>query len=213
MGMRAGFVHKTEDDIIRTLQPGRPLSAYSVPFNYTDIGLDGRRGTADDSIIPMLGFPNSQAASFPTNQVVMNSPQYGRYKTYEVSMNKRYGNRWSGSAGFGYTMQTNFPENYPLNPNQPGLEDRTNWNFKASGSYDGPGGVRLSPVLRHQSGVNFARTVAISAPAGLTATGTGYAEPANSNRETTSGCSTFAPSGPSRSAAGCALAPTSTRSI
>ena len=91
MGMRAGFVHKTEDDIIRTLQPGRPLSAYSVPFNYTDIGLDGRRGTADDSIIPMLGFPNSQ--------------------------------------------------------------------------------------------VNFARTVAISAPAGLTATGTGYAEPVNSNRE------------------------------
>ena len=44
-------------------------------------------------------------------------------------------------------------------------------------------------MLRHQSGVNFARTVAISAPAGLTATsGTGdrataYVEPANANRE------------------------------
>ena len=185
MGARAGFVYKTEDDIIRTLQPGRGLDAYTVPFNFTDLGVDGRRGTADDRVIPMLGFPNSQAANFPTTQVVMNAPQYGRYKTFEVSMNKRYGNRWSGSAGLGYTMQTNFPENYPLNPNQPGVEDRTNWNFKASGSYDAPGGVRISPVLRHQSGVNFARTISIAAPAGsgLTATGTGYAEPANANRE------------------------------
>jgi hypothetical protein len=156
-----------------------------VPFSYTDIGVDGRRGTADDQVIPMLGFPNAQAANFSTDQVVMNVPQYGRYKTVEVSMNKRYGNRWSAATGLGYTMQTNFPEGYPQNPNQPGLEDRSNWNFKATASYDGPGGVRLSPVLRHQSGVNFARTIAISTPSGsgLTATGTGYAEPANSNRE------------------------------
>jgi hypothetical protein len=185
MGARAGFVYKTEDDIIRTLQPGRPLSAYTVPFNFTDIGVDGRAGTSDDKVIPMLGFPNAQAANFPTDQVVMNAPQYGRYKTFEVSMNKRYGNKWSGSAGFGYTMQTNFPENYPLNPNQPGVQDRSLWNFKASGSYDAKGGIRISPVLRHQSGVNFARTVAIATPtgSGLTATGTGYAELADANRE------------------------------
>jgi hypothetical protein len=186
MGLRAGFVYKTEDDLIDTnYQPGRGLDAYTVPFSYTDIGVDGRRGTADDQVIPMLGFPNAQAANFSTDQVVMNVPQYGRYKTVEVSMNKRYGNRWSAATGLGYTMQTNFPEGYPQNPNQPGLEDRSNWNFKATASYDGPGGVRLSPVLRHQSGVNFARTIAISTPSGsgLTATGTGYAEPANSNRE------------------------------
>ena len=115
----------------------------------------------------------------------MNAPQYGRYSTYEVSLNKRYGNRWSGSMGYGFTQMENFPENYPTNPNQPGVEDRTLWNFKASASYDAPFGVRFSPVLRHQSGVNFARTIAIAAPtgSGLTATGTGYAEPANSNRE------------------------------
>ena len=185
MGMRAGFVYKTEDDIIRTLQPGRPLSAYTVPFNRTDVGLDGVSGTADDAVIPMLGFPNSQAANFPNTQIVMNSPQFGRYKTIEVSMNKRYGNRWSGQAGFGYTMQHYFPENYPLNPNQPGVQDRTNWNFKAAASYDAKYGIRLSPVLRHQSGTNFARTVSISAPSSCacTATGTAYVEPADSNRE------------------------------
>jgi hypothetical protein len=156
-----------------------------VPFDYRDIGVDGRSGTADDRIIRMLGFPNAQAASFPTNQVVMNLPQYGRYKTTEVSLNKRYGNRWSASTGFGYTMQASFPNGYPQNPNQPGVDDRSLWNFKASGSYDGPGGIRLSPVVRHQSGANFARTLSISAPSGsgLTATGTAYAEPSNSNRE------------------------------
>jgi hypothetical protein len=79
---------------------------------------------------------------------------------------------------------TDFPDGYPQNPNQPGAEDRTLWNFKASGSYDGPWGVRLSPVLRHQSGVNFARTATLTFPAGVTATGTAITvEPANSNRE------------------------------
>jgi hypothetical protein len=185
MGARAGFVYKTEDDLIATYQPGRPLSAYTVPFNYTDIGPDGRRGTPDDAVISMLGFPNAQAAAFPTSSVVMNLPRYSRYKTFEVSTNKRYGNKWSGSMGFGYTMLTDFPNGYPQNPNQPGVDDRTLWNFKASGSYDAPGGVRISPVLRHQSGANYARTLSISAPAGsgLTATGTAYAEPSNANRE------------------------------
>ena len=185
--MRAGFVYKTEDDLISTSwQPGRPPSAYTVPFDYVDIGVDGRSGTADDAIIPMLGLPElRRRANFPTRAVVSNVDNYSRYKTVEVSMNKRYGNKWSASTGFGYTMMSDFPNGVQQNPNQPGLEDRTLWNFKASGSYDGPGGIRLSPVLRHQSGANYARTLSISAPAGsgLTATGTAYAEPMDANRE------------------------------
>jgi hypothetical protein len=56
-------------------------------------------------------------------------------------------------------------------------------------SYDAPYGIRLSPVLRHQSGRDYARTLTITAPAGLiaTASGTGgniaYAEPMSANRE------------------------------
>ena len=112
-------------------------------------------------------------------------PQFARYKTFEMSMNKRYGNKWSASIGGGYTMMTNFPNGFPQNPHQPGVDDRSVWNFKATGSYDGPWGVRLSPVFRHQSGVNYARTLTISVPAGsaFTASGTDYAEPSNANRE------------------------------
>ena len=69
-----------------------------------------------------------------------------------------------GSVGFGYTWLHDFPNGPVRNPNTPGVQDRTTWNFKASGSYDAPHGIRISPVLRHQSGLNYARTLAITAP-------------------------------------------------
>jgi hypothetical protein len=191
MGARAGFVYKTEDDLIATFQPGRPPSAFTVPYAFNDNGVDGRAGTADDKTLTFYGMPNSQAANYPITETQMNVDQYSRYKTIEASVNKRYGSRWSGSAGFGYTMMTDFPNGPQRNPNNPGVEDRTLWTFKASGSYDAAWGIRISPVLRHQSGVNYARTVTISAPAalGLTATSSqaagtvAYVEPMNANRE------------------------------
>ena len=88
-------------------------------------------------------------------------------------------------------MMADFPNGPSAMPNNPGVEDRTIWTFKASGSYDAPWEIRISPVLRHQSGPNYARTVTISAPAALnlTATSNGnggtiaYVEPMNANRE------------------------------
>jgi hypothetical protein len=183
LGVRAGFVYKTEDDLIDDYQPLRGLDAYTVPFTITDVGVDGVRGTADDESISMLGLPSSQAANFPTTAVVMNLPQFSRAKTFEVSFNRRYAGRWSASIGGGHTWLTDFPNGYPNSPNEPGVEGRTTWNLKASGSYDAPGGVRVSPVLRHQSGANYARTISISAPTGLIASGTYYVEPMNANRE------------------------------
>ena len=80
-----------------------------------------------------------------------------------------------------------FPEGFPNNPNEPFNEKRTTWNLKATGSYDAMWGIRISPVLRHQSGSNFARTISVPASAatafGLIYSGTIYAEPANANRE------------------------------
>jgi hypothetical protein len=192
MGVRAGFVYKTEDDLIQTYQPGRDNAAFTVPYSITDPGIDGRAGTADDSTLTFLGMPNSAAAQFPNTNVVMNTDRFGRYKTFEVSANRRYGNRWSASLGGSHTWLNDFPTGlFPNNPNLPGAENRTTWQFKATASYDAAWGIRLSPVLRHQSGVNFARTIAISVPAGsgLVGTsgtgdrGTAYVEPANSNRE------------------------------
>jgi hypothetical protein len=187
MGIRAGFVYKTEDDLTATMQPDRPASLYTVPYSFVDNGVDGRAGTADDKTLTFYGIPNAGIPS--ARQVVMNVDQYSRYKTIESSINKRYGNRWSGSLGFGYTMLTDFPNGPQRNPNVPGVDDRTLWNFKASGSYDAAYGIRISPVLRHQSGANFARTLTVTSAASCACTGlsntgnTAYAEPMNSNRE------------------------------
>ncbi|HEX8030540.1 MAG TPA: hypothetical protein VF491_18830, partial [Vicinamibacterales bacterium] len=185
IGVRAGYVYKTEDDLIEQYIAARTPDVYTVPYTFTDIGVDGVRGTADDRVLNFLGLNSATAATqFPTPQVVMNLPKYGRYKTAEVSMNKRYGNRWSASLGGAYTWMTDFPNNFPQNPAQPGAEDRTVWNFKASGSYDAAYGIRLSPVLRHQSGANYARTNTLSFPTGITGSGTTiYMEPMNANRE------------------------------
>jgi hypothetical protein len=191
LGLRTGFVYKTEDDLIATYQPGRGLDTYAqfgVPFTFRDIGVDGVRDTADDRDIAMVGLPSANSATrFPASQVVMNLPQFARYKTFEASLNKRYGNRWSASIGGAFTWMRDFPNDYPQNPNQPGAEDRTVWNFKASGSYDAPYGIRLSPVLRHQAGVNYAREITIAAPTGIVVAGVNsnraYAEPSDANRE------------------------------
>jgi hypothetical protein len=183
LGLRTGFVYKTEDNLIATYQPFRGPQAYTVPFTFIDIGVDGRSGTADDRELTMYGLPSSRASEFPATQVVMNVPRYGRYKTYEVSLSKRYSNRWSASIGGAHTWMRDFPAGYPQSPNHPGVENRTLWNFKLTGIYDAPYGIRLSPVLRHQSGDNYARTLSIRAPSGLIASGTAYADSANSNRE------------------------------
>jgi hypothetical protein len=184
LGVRAGFVYKTEDDLTDTIQPGRPFDAFTVPFTTVDRGADGLLGTGDDSTLTFLGIPTATAGS--SDGFVTNVDQYLRAKTFEVSMSKRYSNRWSASIGGAHTWITDFPNAYRLSPNNPGAEDVTTWNLKLTGSYDAAYGIRISPVLRHQSGSNYARTISIPSSTGLiTSNGstTAYVEPMNANRE------------------------------
>jgi len=194
MGMRAGFVYKTQDNLIQTYVPGRSVlnGAYSVPFPFTDIGVDGIRGSGDDEVITLYGMPSSQAANFPLGSVVMNLPRAEDFKTFEISTNRRYSNKWSGQVSFSHTWLNDYPvglgTGFPTNPNQPGKYERTTWQFKATGSYDLPYGMRVSPVLRHQSGENYARQISVpgsaATPFGLILpASTIYADAANANRQ------------------------------
>ncbi len=174
LGARVGYVYKTEDDLTGITYPGRPLSAYSVPFNFVDRGPDNVLGNGDDQNITLLGIPTANIGNFPVNQVISNvDGRQSKYSTFEAQLTKRFSSRWSGQLGGGYTMQNDFPEtvanSFPRTANLPGLEDRTFWNLKATASYDGPWGIRISPVVRHQSGTNFARTIAVPANGGLPA--------------------------------------------
>jgi hypothetical protein len=195
LGSRIGFVYKTEDDLFGQIAPNRSAinGAYSVGFPFTDIGRDGVRGSADDRVLTLLGMPRSEADAFPVNQVVMNIPgRIARYKTFEAAVSKRYGNRWSAQVGGAYTWLHDFPatvaNSFPVTPNHPGVQDRTTWNMKVTASYDAAFGIRISPVLRHQSGANFARTISVPATAGnafglIVPSTTFYADEADANRE------------------------------
>jgi hypothetical protein len=198
MGFRAGFVYKTEDDLIGTFVPGRSAlnGAYSVPFPFVDIGADGVRGTSDDRELTLHGMPTSLASQFPLAQVVMNIPgdegRFSRYKTLESSLTRRLSNRWSAQIGGAFTWLDDFVENvsgsYPQTPDRPGATERTIWNMKVTGTYDAAYGIRISPVLRHQSGVNFARQISVPGSAGnafgLTfPASTIYADDPKDNRE------------------------------
>jgi hypothetical protein len=177
LGVRTGFVYKSEDDLICTsCQPYRSFDLFTAPVAPFVDTMTGRE-------IPLLGIPGTSA---PATARISNAGDYSRYKTFEVSMTKRYSNRWSLSAGGAHTWMTDFPNGPQRTPNNPGAEDRTVWNFKLTGSYDAAWGIRLSPVLRHQSGANYARTFVIPSRTGfITSAGStvGYVEPMNANRE------------------------------
>ncbi len=189
VGARAGLVYKSEDDLIAQYIPGRPITAYTVPFSFVDIGPDGRAASGDERTLTLLGVPAAQAANFPLTNVVMNTGRFSRYKTVEASMVKRQGNRWSAQVGGSYTWAHDFPGAYPNDPNGTFDQDTSRWDFKLSGSYDAPFGIRLSPLVRHQAGANFARTISVGSAsataAGAIYSGTIIAEPLNSRRHDT----------------------------
>ena len=102
-------------------------------------------------------------------------------------MVKRHGNRWSAQVGGSYTWANDFPGNYPNDPNGQFAEPTTRWDFKVSGSVDAPFGIRISPLVRHQAGQNFARQISVGSAAATAAgaiyAGTIYAEPRDARRQ------------------------------
>jgi hypothetical protein len=197
VGMRVGYVRKTNDDLWQQYQPFRGPEAYTAPFNYNDIGPDGRANTGDDRVIQLLAIPTASLG--PATSVVMTVPAIGRYDTFEIAGSKRLSNKWSAGGGFGYTWTDEngrtYRENvvstassangtgFPNSGNDPGVHEFTGWGFRMYGTYEGPYGIRFSPIFRHQAGQQYGRTISITGvPTGLFASGTVLIEPLNSRR-------------------------------
>jgi hypothetical protein len=184
LGARVGFVFKSEDDLIDSFNIGRPPSAYTLPYAFNDNGPDGRANTSDDGQLTLYAIPSSLASQFPINNLTTNLDEGGRYKTIEASVSKRLSNRWSLSAGGSHTWSHEFFQ--INNPNETAEADTSRWDFKLSGTFEAPYGIRISPLLRHQAGANFARTISVGAgtatAAGGIFSGTIDAEPRDARR-------------------------------
>ncbi len=174
LGVRVGYVHKTDNQGWQQVNELRPFSAFNVPVTIADPGPDNVYGNADDGP-PIQGF-NLDDRTRGSSQVTTNIPGYeGTYKTLEFSANKRYGQRWSLVASYSYTWteefgnlyfnnrfgtavsQFSFFGSYPTNPNERTRNEFANWNAKVSGTVDAGWDVRVTPVLKMQSGAPYAR--------------------------------------------------------
>jgi hypothetical protein len=173
LAVRAGYVWKKDHDGWQQVNANRPMSAFNVPTSVVDPGPDGVYGTGDDATVAAFNLADT---SLPSNNVTRNIDGYeGTFKTLEFSANKRYGNRWSMNASFSYTWTAQYGNlyfnnrfgtavanfslfgSYPSNPNEKTFNEYTDWNAKVSGTVDAGWGVRVTPVLKMQSGAPYGR--------------------------------------------------------
>ena len=168
LGMRVGFVWKKDFNGYQQFNTARPVSAYNVANNANRDPVTGNTIAAFDLDTTTRG----------TTNVVMNLPGYeGTYKTLEVSANKRYSKRYSVVASYSYVWTNEWNNAYGGNrfatavsnnslfgPYQTNPNDRTDngfttWNAKLHGTIDAGWGLKVTPVVKMQSGTPYGRIV------------------------------------------------------
>lgn len=186
-GIRTGLVWRGDDNPQMTYDTRRPLSAYNVPRDIRDPGSDGVAGTADDgNLITVFDLDPAVLAdtSSSANSVTTNAP-FGKgsdHYTWEISGAKRMADRWSVNASFSHTWSREVPNAnspyggvtspsataaYGTTPNdfigtdEGGRKSYSNWQGKIAGTVLLPHDLKISPVVRHQSGDPFGRIVVV----------------------------------------------------
>jgi len=161
-GVRAGFVwnrHSRRDGSWNVLTPP---TAYTIPVQVVDPGPDGKAGTADDGQV--LNLKNLDPALIgKTLNTYMNMPDYNEEaRNIEFVANRRFSNRWSMTASYAVTWRNDFNA-IPYNPNGAPQSDLLRLTFiKLSGSYEPGWGLRLSPLMRYQTGTPYGRRATVS---------------------------------------------------
>jgi hypothetical protein len=176
-GVRTGVVVRQIRNQRVTGDVNRPFSAFNVPVAIPDLGPDGRAGTADDGGV-INGFNLDPARTgLPTLSTVINQKDaHGDYYTWEVSANRRMTGRWSLRGSYTHTWNWDHAATYagnatrqyalPFTPNDLINTDRadgalkfTNWTAKLMSTIEAPYGIKLTPMLRHQSGDQIGRVI------------------------------------------------------
>jgi hypothetical protein len=140
-----------------------------------DPGPDAVFGTDDDGAAIQAFELRSDLVG--QSQIVVRNAPYAdsNYLTWEVVARRRFSRQWSVFASFahtwnrdhasGYFGQPVRANQYPATPNDlihtdaRGRHVYRDWSFKAHGTYAGPWGLLVTPLIRHQSGQAFGRTL------------------------------------------------------
>jgi hypothetical protein len=178
-GARTGIVWRGERNHYQRSNREQPFEAFTVPVSVTDPGPDGRVGTGDDGgRFTLYDLPPEYRGR--TANIVANVPNSdSSYTTWEFTATKRHTNRWSLLATFAHTWsrdqsnsffgQSVRNNTYPVTPNDlintiDGRYHFTSWQAKVTSTIDGPWDLKLTPLVRMQSGQAFGRTFSVSLP-------------------------------------------------
>src|SRR2546426_7300641 len=104
--------------------------------------------------------PPTPTWAYPPNSLITDTPSNGKYKTIELSINKRQSHNYSLGGGFGYTWQHDYPIAFAATPNGPFDYDYSSAGFKMNATYNAPYGILFSGLYRYQLGTNYGRTIA-----------------------------------------------------
>ncbi len=175
VGLRMAVIWRGERQGYMRQNVNRPLDAFTVPVTVGDPGSDGRVGTGDDGLaIHAFDLPFELVSRAPQNVVGNVHRAASHYWALDVAASRRFAGRWSLVAGFEHTWSRQQASGYfgqsvrnnalPLTPNDlvnagpDGRHEFGTWSAKVHGTFEGPWGVRLTPLLRHQSGQPYGRT-------------------------------------------------------
>jgi hypothetical protein len=178
-GARVGLVWRGERQQFLRQNANQPFEAFVEPVLIADPGPDGILNTQDDGVGIEGRQLGAEFVNLPPVNVVRNVPNAnGDYWTLDLTAIKRFNRRWSVVAGFAHTWNQDQANAYfgqpvrqsfyPLTPNDlinavdNGQYRFTTWVVKVYGTYQAPWDLRLSPLLRHQSGQPFGRTFSTS---------------------------------------------------
>ena len=161
-GVRAGFVWNRHSRRFTSRNVLTPPEAYTIPVQKLDPGPDGRAGTSDDGqTLTLLNL--DPALIGRTRTIFMNAPDYTEEaRNIEFVATRRFSNRWSMSASYAVTWRNDY-NGIPYNPNGASQSGHLPMTFiKLSGSYEPGWQLRLTPLVRFQSGTPYGRRAQIS---------------------------------------------------
>jgi outer membrane receptor protein involved in Fe transport len=175
VALRTGAIWRLERFPYARQNINQPFDAFSVPVSIRDRGADGLAGTEDDGPTWTAFDLNSDYLGQPAVNKVRNvAGSSSEYLTFEIAATRRTSGRWTLGAGFahtwngdhasGYAGQSLRNNAYRLTPNDllnagaRGRYEFTTWTAKAHATFEAPWKLRITPVLRHQSGQPFGRT-------------------------------------------------------
>jgi len=167
LSVRAGFIYRSLRHNWQTVDIGRTANLFTVPVVKTDPGPDGIMGTADDRTFVLLDIPKGQV---PSSQAQIQSPAGNSeyYRSFELTVNKRMSQRFMAVFSY-YKTWGDYPQTTALQSGiSAGVATNYNmainnearvstWSSHLTGTYQGPWGVNISPVLRMQSGTPLGR--------------------------------------------------------